>query len=501
MKHNIIDQILSSNVYDVAKQTDLNYLDTLSVDLGNDIYLKREDQQPVYSFKLRGAYHKMSLFTDSQLQAGVVAASAGNHAQGVAYSAMKKGIKATIVMPVTTPDIKVAAVRNFGADVVLYGDSYDDAYEKAQVIINDSDAIFIHPYDDLDVIAGQGTIAREIIEQLANIDYMFIPVGGGGLLAGMCVYLKHVKPDIKIIAVEPENSACLYEALQAKDRVVLDHVGIFADGVAVKQIGRYPFELVRDCVDDTVLLTTDEICAGVKDIYDNVRAIAEPAGALSLAGIKKYLHSHDIKNKVFAGILCGANVNFHRLRHISERAELGEQKEALFSVAIDEQKGSFLLFCRVLSGRSITEFNYRYQHDSVAQIFVGIQLQEDETSADFLGVLNQHGYQAVDLTYNEVAKLHLRYMIGGKPQDLNNERLYRFQFPERPNALLNFLSTLGTDYNISLFHYRNHGAAYGRVLVGIQVSQDQLSGFTALLDSIGYTFFDETDNEGYPLFL
>tara|TARA_B100000131_G_scaffold276860_1_gene280323 strand:+ start:844 stop:2349 length:1506 start_codon:yes stop_codon:yes gene_type:complete len=501
MKQRIIDHILSSSVYDVAKQTDVNYLDFLSSSLGNHIYLKREDQQPVYSFKLRGAYHKISLLSDSQLSAGVVAASAGNHAQGVAYSAMKKGVQATIVMPVTTPDIKVNAVRSFGATVILHGDSYDDAYEKAQVIIKESNAVFIHPYDDLDVIAGQGTIARELLEQVSNIDYMFIPVGGGGLLAGMAVYLKHINPAIKIIAVEPENSACLHEALQAKERVVLDHVGIFADGVAVKQIGQYPYDLVRDYVDDTVLLTTDEICAGVKDIYDSVRAIAEPAGALSLAGIKKYLQSHDIKGKTVAGILCGANINFHRLRHISERAELGEQKEALFSVAIDEKKGSFLTFCRVLKGRSITEFNYRYQHDNVAQIFVGIQLQDNETSADFLAVLNEQGYQAVDLTYNEVAKLHLRYMIGGKPQDLNNERLYRFQFPERPNALLNFLSTLGTDYNISLFHYRNHGAAYGRVLVGIQVSQDQLSGFTALLDSIGYTFFDETDNEGYPLFL
>ena len=501
MKQQIIDQILSSPVYDVAKQTDLSYLDELSSLLGNTIYLKREDQQPVYSFKLRGAYHKMSLLTADQLDRGVVAASAGNHAQGVAYSAMKKGIDATIVMPVTTPDIKVNAVRSFGAEVVLHGDSYDDAFHKAQTIIHDSNAVFIHPYDDLDVIAGQGTIAKELLEQQSNVDYVFIPVGGGGLLAGMAVYLKHSNPAIKIIAVEPENSACLHAALDAQERVVLDHVGIFADGVAVKQIGKLPYDLIHDCVDDTVLLTTDEICAGIKDIYDNIRAIAEPAGALSLAGIKKYSQQHGIKNKVFSGILCGANINFHRLRHISERAELGEQKEALFAVSIDEKKGSFLTFCHVLEGRSITEFNYRYQDTNVAHIFVGIRLRDQERSVDFLARLNDQGYEASDLTYNEVAKLHLRYMVGGKPHNLESERLYRFQFPERPNALLNFLSTLGTDYNISLFHYRNHGAAYGRVLVGIQVRQDQLQAFTALIASIGYTFFDETNNEGYPLFL
>ena len=501
IKQEIINAIESSSVYDVAKKTDLNFLEDMSSQLDNKIFLKREDQQPVYSFKLRGAYQKISQLSSQDLQKGIIAVSAGNHAQGVAFSAMKKGVKATIVMPATTPDIKVDAVKRYGARVVLYGDSYDEAYEKAKEMVINSEAMFIHPYDDGDVIAGQGTIAKELLDQLENVDYVFIPVGGGGLLAGMAVYLHHINPNIKIIAVEPENSACLHHALNAQERVTLEHVGIFADGVAVKQVGALPYELVNDSIHDTVLVSTDEICAGVKDIYDSVRAIAEPAGALSLAGIKKYLQAHDIKGKTVAGILCGANINFHRLRHISERAELGEQKEALFSVAIDEKKGSFLTFCQVLKGRSITEFNYRYQHDSIAQIFVGIQLKDKETSADFLTVLNEQGYQAVDLTYNEVAKLHLRYMIGGKPQDLDSERLYRFQFPERPNALLNFLSMLGTDYNISLFHYRNHGAAYGRVLVGIQVRQDQLQVFTALIASIGYTFFDETNNEGYPLFL
>ena len=501
MKKKILKLIEETNVYDVAKKTELQFLDEFSKQHLNSFYLKREDQQPVYSFKLRGAYQKISLLTTEQLARGVVAASAGNHAQGVAYSAMKKKIKSTIVMPATTPEIKVNAVKRYGSKVILHGDSYDDAYEKAQEIIADSNATFIHPYDDYEVIAGQGTIARELLDQLSSIDYVFIPVGGGGLFAGMALYLKYKNPSIKIIAVEPENSACFNAALTAKKRVVLDSVGIFVDGVAVKQIGKIPFDLARDYVDDTVLLTTDEICAGIKDIYDNIRAIAEPAGALALAGMKKYSRLHGLENKTLVGVLCGANINFHRLRHISERAEIGEQREALIAVGIPEKKGSFLKFCNLFKGRSITEFNYRYQTEDKAQVFVGVQLKPTETSEDFLSILNNKGYDALDLTHNEVAKLHLRYMIGGKPAQLQSERLYRFQFPERPNALLNFLKTLGSDYNISLFHYRNHGAAYGRVLVGVQVEASQLKSFTALITSIGYTFFDETNNDGYGLFL
>ncbi len=497
----IYDIILKSTVYDVVDISPLSKLDKFSTLYKNSVHLKREDLHCVHSFKIRGAYQKISQLSDHDKSLGIIAASAGNHAQGVAYSAYKLGIKSTIVMPKTTPQIKVEAVKSYGSHVVLYGDSYDESYEYAMSLAKKSSYVFIHPYDDINVIAGQGTIAKEIDSQLSSIDYIFVPVGGGGLISGIVSYFKYIKPEIKIISVEPENSACFYEAMKHNDRVVLDHVGIFADGVAVKQIGELPFELINAYVDDSVLVTTDEICASIKDIYDNTRAIAEPSGGLSLAGIKKYVLKHNLQNKTCVGILCGANINFHRLRHISERAELGENRESLFAISIPEVKGSFLEFCKLLKGRSITEFNYRYVSSEKATIFCGVEMNETEQSQDVERYYNKCGYNAVNLSNNEMAKLHIRYMVGGKVESISNERLFRFQFPERPGALLEFLSTLGSEYNISLFHYRNHGAAYGRILIGVQVNEDDYLSFKRLIDTIGYVYFEETDNPAYKLFL
>ena len=498
----IVKKILASKVYDVAIVSPLDHLKNFSEEFQNTVYLKREDAQPVHSFKLRGAYNKISQLSEDKRQAGVIAASAGNHAQGVAFSCQHLGIQATIVMPITTPPIKVDAVKRYGAKVILHGDSYDYAYQEALSIATKEKLSFVHPYDDEDVIAGQGTIAKEVLDVLhGDIDYIFIPVGGGGLFAGMLTYIKTVFPKIKVIAVEAEDSACLHEALKQGKRHRLEQVGIFADGVAVKQVGKHPFELVKDLCDDTVQVSTDEICAGIKDIYDDIRAVSEPAGALSLAGIKKYLKKKRIKDKTIVGILSGANVNFHRLRHISERAQIGEKEEALFAVEIPEQRGSFLRFCKYLSGKAITEFNYRYQSEDKAVVFVGIALNDGEAQRQDTHNYLKKEYKVIDLTDNETAKLHIRYMIGGKTSSIQDEALYRFQFPERPGALLNFLVQFGSEFNITLFHYRNHGAAYGRVLAGIEVSDNEKALFKQRLDQLNYSYYNESNNPAFDLFL
>ncbi|MCV2885850.1 threonine ammonia-lyase, biosynthetic [Aestuariibacter sp. AA17] len=503
--HEYLKKVLLSPVYDVAVHSDLVRLNKLSSQLENDIFLKREDQQPVKSFKLRGAYNKLSGLTQAQLDAGVVAASAGNHAQGVAYSAKRKGINATIVMPDTTPDIKVDAVRSFGGahvNVVLHGSNFDQANEEAIRLATDEGMTLIPPFDDEDVIVGQGTIGRELLEQNPHLDTLFIAVGGGGLAAGVAYYLKQLKPELTIIAVESEDSACLQAALEAGHPVTLPSVGIFADGVAVKRMGEHTFALCQQYIDDVITVNSDEICAAIKDIFDDTRVIAEPAGALSVAGIRKYVAQHDTQGRVMGGILCGANINFHTLRYVSERCELGEQKEAVFSVTIPEKKGAFKAFCQALGGRVITEFNYRFSRDENAQIFVGIKLREGLQEFQVLHEqLHGLGYQPIDLTNNEMAKLHVRYMVGGRPPHQLRERIYRFEFPEHPGALMKFLNTLGEHWNITLFHYRNHGAAEGLVLAGFEVDAEQELSLLTHLDELGYVYLDETANPAYQSFL
>ena len=500
----LLQKIETSPVYDVVNNTPIQALTRLSSLLGNNIYLKREDLQPVHSFKIRGAYQKIYALSESQKKKGIIAASAGNHAQGVAYSARTLSISSVIVMPVTTPEIKVDSVRRLGAELVLFGDSYDEACEHALALSAEKSLTFIHPYDDDDVIAGQGTIGKEIISHFSESppDVVFICVGGGGLIAGVAAYIKSVSPSTKVVSVEHEGSACFHAALQEKSRVILPHVDLFVDGVAVKQVGKRPFEIASSLIDESILISTDEICASIKDIYDDCRAIAEPSGALSLAGLKAYVAKHDCQDQTMVSLLSGANMNFHRLRHVSERAEIGEHKEVLFSVTIPEEKGSFLKFCSLLERRSVTEFNYRYSGSKEAHIFVGLELTPDEDDGSSIQkLLTDNNYDYCDLTHNDVAKLHIRYMVGGVCSDLNNERLYRFQFPEKPGALLHFLSSVGSRWNISLFHYRNHGAAYGRVLLGIQIDDDSLEAFNSFLTTIGYIYFDETANPAYSLFL
>lgn len=498
-----IKKILEANVYDVAIETSLDEARNLSRRLSNHILMKREDQQGVFSFKCRGAYNKIySLVTEKGIK-GVIAASAGNHAQGVALAASKLGIKATIVMPSTTPRIKVQAVQSHGAKIILIGDAYDDAYSHAQELAQEDGVVFIHPYDDPDVIAGQGTVGMEIMQQHSeDIEAIFIPVGGGGLLAGVAAYVKYLRPETKIIGVEPEDAASMAAALKAGRRVVLDRVGIFADGVAVKQAGRENFRIAKECVDDVVTVTTDEMCAAIKDVYDDTRSVLEPAGALAIAGLKKYVANTGIEGKTLVAINTGANLNFDRLRHISERAEIGEQREALLAVTIPEKAGSFRTFCKTIGKRGITEFNYRYSDDKDAQVFAGVQLSEGIDEKDeLIAKLQQRDYPVVDLTDNEMAKMHVRYMVGGRNAHLQDETLYRFRFPERPGALLDFLTSIGKRWNISLFHYRNHGAAYGRVLVGMQIPKDQRAEVTGHLDELGYPYWEETDNPAYRLFL
>jgi threonine dehydratase len=503
MPFSYIDKILRARIYDLAEETELDPMQRLSARFDNHIYLKREDQQPVFSFKLRGAYNKIRNLSQEDLAKGVIAASAGNHAQGVALSAKKLGIKALIVMPNTTPPIKVQAVRSHGATAILHGDSYDEAFAHSQQLVKERGMTYIHPFDDPEVIAGQGTIAMEILRQIPEPpDAIFIPVGGGGLISGIGAYVKYVYPDTKIIGVEPEDAPTLHRALEAGKRASLRQVGIFADGVAVRQIGKETFRIARKVVDEVVLVTTDEICAAIKDIFDDTRTIAEPAGALSIAGMKRYIHNNGITGQSLVGIHSGANMNFDRLRHIAERAELGEQREGLLAVEIPERPGSFLGFCKAVGKRSITEFNYRYADAARANIFVGVDLPGGESEkTELIEHLIGKGYPVLDLSENETAKLHIRYMVGGHSPSVEKEHLFRFEFPERPGALLNFLSQLGKRWNISLFHYRNHGAAYGRVLMGLQLeTKKQKKEVIALLKELGYRWWDETDNPACRLF-
>ncbi|MBE0483528.1 MAG: threonine ammonia-lyase, biosynthetic [Bacterioplanes sp.] len=504
MLNEYLRKILSARVYDVAIESPLHVAPFLSERLGNQVWLKREDEQSVYSFKLRGAYNKVVQLSDAEKACGVVAASAGNHAQGLALAAQKLGIKAVIVMPRTTPDIKVKSVRARGARVILHGDAFDDAFAYSQKLVAEKGMTYIHPYDDPEVIAGQGTVGMEILRQMRQpIDAVFVPVGGGGLAAGVAAYIKALRPEVKVIGVESTESASLAAALEAKRRVVLPQVGIFADGVAVAQIGLHTWEICKDHIDEVITCTPDEICAAIKDVFDDTRAVCEPAGALSVAGLKKYVDRDGCEDQNLVAILSGANVNFDRLRYISEVAEIGEGREVILAVTIPEQAGSFQRFCSLLGKRPITEFNYRYGDDQQAQIYVGVKVGAELGARQaLLDELRADDYPVLDITDNEIAKYHIRHMVGGHaPASVADERVYRFEFPERPGALLNFLRTLGKRFNISLFHYRNHGAAYGRVLVGLQVPTDKMAQLQGYLDELGYGYWDETDNTAYQLFL
>ena len=498
-----IRKILTARVYDVAIESPLDPMPRLSQRLGTDVHLKREDLQPVFSFKLRGAYNKMINLSQQALDRGVICASAGNHAQGVALAAQALGVKATIVMPRTTPDIKVQAVKDRGGRVLLHGENFDEAYAQARKLEAEKGLTFIHPFDDPDVIAGQGTVGMEILRQHPKpIEAVFVPVGGGGLAAGVALYVKFLRPDVKVIGVEPEEAASMAASISAQERVILNQVGLFADGVAVRQIGEETFRVCRESLDGVITVNTDEICAAIKDIFEDTRAVAEPSGAVSLAGLKKYAEGYASFERSLIAINSGANMNFDRLRHIAERAEIGEHREALLAVTIPEVPGSYRRFVQLLGKRSITEFNYRYSDPAEAHIFVGVQLREGEhEKQQIIGMLRGHGYPVLDMSDNEMAKLHVRYMVGGRTSGLENELIFRFQFPERPGALLKFLNGLSGSWNISLFHYRNHGADYGRVLAGIQVPDTDLPKLKRSLDELGYPYWDETKNPAYDCFL
>ena len=497
-----LQKILTAKVYDVAVESSLDLAQTLSRRIGNRVLLKREDQQPVFSFKLRGAYNKMVHLSAQERARGVVAASAGNHAQGVALAAQRLSCKATIVMPVTTPSIKIAAVEALGATVVLHGDSYSDAYARAQKLQHSEGAIFVHPYDDPDVIAGQGTIAMEILrQQQGPIDAIFAAIGGGGLIAGIASYVKRVRPEVKVIGVQPVDSDAMARSLAAGRRIRLEHVGLFADGVAVKQVGRETFRICREHVDEVALVDTDATCAALKDVFEDTRSILEPAGALSVAGVKAWCDRHRTRDRTYVAIACGANMNFDRLRFVAERAELGEEREAILAVTIPERPGSFREFCALLGKRSITEFNYRYADPKIAHIFVGIEVTNKHETAELLRAMHKRRIEAYDLTDNEMAKLHVRHLVGGHAPTAENEILYRFEFPERPGALMQFLDNMSRGWNISLFHYRNHGADYGRVLVGMQVPPADKGEFAAFLGRLGYHCVDESANPAYRMFL
>ncbi len=498
-----IEKILSARVYDVAIESPLDEAPSLSRRLDNRVLLKREDLQQIFSFKLRGAYNRIWRLVRAGGIEGVVASSAGNHAQGVALAAKRLGLKAVIVMPRTTPAIKVDAVKALGARAIMHGDAYDDAYAHAREIEEKEGYAFIHPYDDPDTIAGQGTIGMEICRQFGDdLHAVFVPIGGGGLIGGIAAYMKYLRPETRIIGVEPEDAASMYKSLKRGRRVKLEHVGIFADGVAVRQPGKETFRLARKYVDDVVLVNTDEICAAIKDIFDDTRTLTEPAGALGVAGAKKYLEQNPQTGQNLVSIVCGANINFDRLRHVAERAELGEHREVLFAATIPEQPGSFRRFCQALGRRSVTEFNYRYSDSDEAHVFVGVQTQgKAEEREQILADLRDKGYEVLDLSDNEMAKLHVRHLVGGHGNGLADERLFRFEFPERPGALQNFLNRMGRGWNISLFHYRNHGAAYGRVLAGMQVPADEEPALQKFLADLGYNWSEETSNPVYRTFL
>lgn len=502
MPESYIKRILNARIYDLAVETPLENARLLSQRTGNQVLLKREDLQPVFSFKIRGAYNKLLQLTEQERERGVIAASAGNHAQGLALGAHHLGMKATIVMPRTTPAIKVDAVRARGARVVLHGDNFDEAQIHAYKLVEDKGLTYIHPYDDPDVIAGQGTVAMEILRQCPqHIDAIFVPVGGGGLCAGIAAYVKYVRPDIKVFAVESEESACLQAAIDKQRRVTLPQVGIFADGVAVGQIGKETFRVLRNTIDGVITVTPDEICAGIKDIFEDTRSIAEPAGGVSVAGLKKYVAEHQISGQSLVAIDSGANINFDRLRYIAERTEIGEKREAILAVTIPERPGAYKAFCKALGKRNITEFNYRYADTDQARIFVGVQVGNGgEDRLELIAQLRSEGYEVVDMTENELAKLHIRYMVGGHAP-VGDEMVFRFEFPERPGALYNFLNQVAGRWNISLFHYRNHGSASGRVLVGMQVPHGERGDVRKFLDKLHYPFWEETQNEAYQFFL
>ena len=504
MLEKYVKKILASRVYDVAVETPLQPARILSRRLENRVLLKREDMQPVFSFKIRGSYNKMVQLTPDDRAKGVIAASAGNHAQGVALAARELGIRAHIVMGRNTPSIKIDAVRNLGARVIMHGDTYDEAAAHAAMLTEKHGYVFIHPFDDIDVIAGQGTVGMEIINQHpGNPDVIFVPVGGGGLIAGISAYVKYLKPATRIVGVEAQGSACLAAAMAANRRVKLpyDSLDLFADGVSVAQVGKEPFKIARRYVDEVITVSTDEICAAIKDLYDDTRSVAEPSGALAVAGMKTYVERTGITGESLVAVVSGANVNFDRLRHISERAEVGEQREVVLGVTIPEEKGSFRNFCRVLGKHPVTEFNYRCTDGADAHVFVGLQVTAADDRAQVLADLNKGGYTVQDMTDNELAKLHVRHMVGGRTLGNKGELLYRFEFPERPGALLKFLSGVGTKWNITMFHYRNHGAAWGRVLVGFEAETNEKRRLGEYLQRVGFRYWEETDNPAYRLFL
>ncbi len=495
-------QILTSRVYEVARETPLDLAARLSSRLGNEVLLKREDLQPVFSFKLRGAYNKIAHLSRSETKGGIITVSAGNHAQGVAYSAEHLEIHAVIVMPQTTPAIKVDAVRSMGAEVVLAGDSFAEAKAHCDGLVEERGIPFIHPFDDLLVIAGQGTIGDEILRyNQGHLSAVFVPVGGGGLISGVGAYIKTLMPQVRIVGVEPFEADTMYQSLAAGRRVRLDHVGIFADGVAVREVGEKTFPIARETVDEVIRVSNDEICAAIKDIFDDTRSIMEPAGALAVAGLKRFVERDHIKEERLIAILSGANMNFDRLRFVAERAELGEAREAVFAVTIPETPGAFREFCATIGRRVVTEFNYRLSGRAEAHIFVGVGVESKEDAAELARHLNQRGYKTVDLSDNEMAKVHVRHMVGGRAREVRNEWPCRFQFPERPGALMQFLDKLGGRWNISLFHYRNHGADFGRVLAAFEVPEKERDDFKAFLDSLGYPYLPEPHNESYDLFL
>ena len=497
-----LDLIRTAKVYDVALRSALEPAINLSKRLNNRILMKREDLQPVFSFKLRGAYNRIAALGPEELKRGVICSSAGNHAQGVALAAKRRGVRAVIVMPVTTAKIKTDAVRALGGEVILHGDAYDDAYARAVELSEQDGLAFIHPFDDPYVIAGQGTIGVEILEQADNIDAIFVPIGGGGLIAGIATYVKQQRPDIRIVGVEPDDSAAMKMSLEAGKPVTLDHVGIFADGVAVRRVGDETFRLCQEFVDEIITVGTDQICAGIRDIFEDTRSIVEPAGGLSIAAVKKYIAERGVSGQTLVTINCGANVNFDRLRHIAERAAVGEQTEMLLAAEIPEEPGSFRRFCETIGRRGITEFNYRYADEKKAHIFVGVQLSKGMSERrSLIDRLRSGGFPVEDLSDNEMAKLHVRHMVGGRSPAISNERMFRFEFPERPGALLDFLNAIGTEWNISLFHYRNHGSDYGRILAGIDVPQEETAELEAHLAELGYPHWEESDNPAYRMFL